>query len=148
MIQEKIAELVKPRIEAMGYIFWGCEYLAQGKQSLLRIYIDRKEGVGIEDCEIVSRQISTILDVEDPIPGYYRLEISSPGTPRPIFYDWQYAQYLGEEIKLKLHTPINGQRAFSGKIKSSDGCTLILIIETSEEQNIQISNIAKAKLTG
>ncbi|WP_133127567.1 ribosome maturation factor RimP [Legionella nagasakiensis] len=145
MIQHEIEKLINPVIEDLGYILWGCEYLAQGKHSLLRIYIDHEDGIGIDDCERVSRQISALLDVEDPIPGNYRLEVSSPGIPRPLFYGWQYKQYIGEDVQIKLLKSIGGKRKFSGKIVAADENILILNVN-HDHQEFLISNIVKANL--
>jgi ribosome maturation factor RimP len=89
MIKDELEHLLAPTINDMGYELWGCEYLPQGKHSLLRIYIDKTDGISIDDCQEVSHQISALLDVEDPIPGNYSLEVSSPGIPRPLFNSWQ-----------------------------------------------------------
>ena len=80
-----VTELIDTTIQVLGLDLWGVELLQQGKYSLLRIYIEREEGVTIEDCEKVSRQVSALLDVEDPIAGEYTLEVSSPGMDRPLF---------------------------------------------------------------
>ncbi|RUQ90011.1 ribosome maturation factor RimP [Legionella septentrionalis] len=146
MKQDEIEQLITPTIEDMGYILWGCEYLAQGKHSLLRVYIDHDNGIGIEDCERVSRQVSALLDVEDPIPGNYSLEVSSPGIPRPLFHSWQYQNYLGQGVQIKLFKPVAGQRKFTGIITSADETRLVLTID-DEAQEFLFSNIAKANLT-
>lgn len=147
MIQKELEEMLKPLIDDLGYELWGCEYLSQGKHSLLRLYIDKEDGINLEDCERVSKQVSAFLDVEDPIPGNYSLEISSPGIPRPIFNNDQYSLYLGQDIKIKLFKPINGSRKFSGTIiKVSDE---ILTLKVGEETlDVQFSNIVKANLIG
>jgi ribosome maturation factor RimP len=144
MIQTEIEDLIRPSIEDMGYELWGCEYLAQGKHSLLRIYIDKIDGVGIEDCERVSHQVSSILDVEDPIPGNYSLEVSSPGVPRPLFRDEQFKRYIGHSVEIKLQKPIMGKRKFVGVILSADESTLVLSVD-HEQQEFLFSNIVKAK---
>jgi len=146
MIQQEIEQLIRPSIESMGYELWGCEYLAQGKHSLLRIYIDKESGIGISDCEQVSRQVSAILDVEDPIPGNFSLEISSPGVPRPLFYGSQYPTFVGQDVQIKLFKPVGGKRKFSGTIVSADDSTLILAIG-NEQREFLFSNIVKANLT-
>jgi ribosome maturation factor RimP len=147
MIQNQIEEILKPLLEDLGYELWGCEYLSQGKHSLLRLYIDKEEGIRVEDCELVSKQVGAILDVEDPIPGYYSLEISSPGIPRPIFYKEQYKRYLGHDIKIKLFKPIKGSRKFSGTIVTvSDE---ILTLKVGEELlEVPFPHIVKANLIG
>ena len=146
MVQNEIEQLIKPTIEDMGYVLWGCEYLAQGKHSLLRIYIDKEDGIGIEDCQRVSHQVSAILDVEDPIPGNYSLEVSSPGIPRPLFHSAQYLYYIGQDIQIKLFKPVAGKRKFAGTLISADEHALILTIG-SEQQEFLFSNIVKANLT-
>lgn len=147
MIKTDIERLLKPLIENLGYEFWGCEYLAQGKHSLLRVYIDKRNGITIEDCERVSKQVSAILDVEEPITGNYHLEISSPGIPRPLFYKEQYLHYLGHEIAIKLYKPINGSRKLSGKILSVEDETVKIENEDGQLE-IQLSQIVKANLIG
>lgn len=145
MKQQEIEAMLKPLIDDLGYELWGCEYLPQGKHSLLRLYIDKPEGINIDDCEQVSRQVSAFLDVEDPIPGNYSLEVSSPGIPRPIFQKEQYKRYLGYAIQVKLYKPINGHRKLSGIIVSTNDD--VLILKVGEEQvELQFSQIVKANL--
>lgn len=146
MIQNEIEQLIQPTVESMGYDLWGCEYLAQGKHSLLRIYIDKADGIGVEDCEKISRQVSAILDVEDPIPGNYSLEVSSPGIPRPLFRTSQYERYIGLDVQIKLFKPVDSKRKFVGTIVSVDENTLVLSIE-HVKQDFVFSNIVKANLT-
>lgn len=146
MMQNELEQLLAPTINDMGYELWGCEYLAQGKHSLLRIYIDKAEGIGIEDCHEVSKQVSALLDVEDPIPGNYSLEISSPGIPRPLFSGWQYQRYVGQVVQLKTFKPINGTRKLLGTIISASATSVVLDIN-NEHQELLFSNIVKASLT-
>jgi ribosome maturation factor RimP len=146
MMQDELVQLLSPTIIDMGYELWGCEYLSQGKHSLLRIYIDKSDGIGIEDCQKVSRQVSALLDVEDPIPGNYSLEISSPGNPRPLFSCWQYQRYIGQVVQLKTYKSVNGKRRFSGIIVSASESSVILDIN-SEHKELLYSNIVKANLT-
>ena len=84
-ISDKVVALINPSINDLGYELVGVEYVASGKHSILRLYIDSEEGIGVDDCEVVSRQVSAIMDVEDPISGQYNLEVSSPGIERPLF---------------------------------------------------------------
>ncbi|MFA6301897.1 MAG: ribosome maturation factor RimP [Legionella sp.] len=145
-MQDELKDLLLPTVTSMGYELWGCEYLAQGKHSLLRIYIDKPEGISVDDCQAVSAQISALLDVEDPIPGNYSLEISSPGIPRPLFYAWQYERYIGEPVQLKTYKPVAGKRKFVGIIVSvSDGG--LVLDRDNEREEILFSNIVKANLT-
>ncbi|QLZ67473.1 ribosome maturation factor RimP [Legionella sp. PC1000] len=146
MIQDELEHLLAPTITDMGYEFWGCEYLSQGRHSLLRIYIDKAAGIGIEDCEAVSHQVSALLDVEDPISGNYSLEVSSPGIPRPLFKSWQYQRYIGHEVQVKTFKPVNGKRKLIGTIVSASENSLVLNIN-NEDQELLFSNIVKANLT-
>lgn len=147
MIRNEIEAMLMPLVEDLGYEFWGCEYLSQGKHSLLRIYIDKENGINVDDCERVSKQISAFLDVEDPIPGNYSLEISSPGIPRPLFYKEQYKRYLGQDVQVKLFKPVNGSRKLSGTIL--DVSEDVLILQMGEEKiEVPFSHVVKANLIG
>lgn len=113
---EQLQALLAPVVEALGYECWGVEFISQGRHSVLRVYIDRPEGILIDDCEAVSRQVSGILDVEDPISGEYTLEVSSPGMDRPLFTLEQFAKHAGEQVKIRLRSPYEGgvtTKAFS-----------------------------------
>lgn len=147
MIRKDIQELIEPLVNELGYTLWGCEFLSQGKYSLLRIYIDKQDGVNITDCERVSKQVSALLDVEDPIQGHYSLEVSSPGIPRPLFDKEHYQLYIGCGVQLKLHNPINGNRKVKGIIQSINDDGFILEIN-DEQHNVQFSQIVKANLIG
>lgn len=146
MIQQEIEQLVRPSIEAMNIELWGIEFLKQGRSGLLRIYIDKPQGVVIDDCEQVSRQVSALLDVNDPIPGQYQLEISSPGIPRPLFYPEQFARFIGEEVRIRLNQPLDGRKNISGMIRAVEGETLVLA-EGDVDTPFLFSNITKAHLT-
>ena len=146
MIQEELEELLAPTVNDMGYELWGCEYLSQGKHSLLRIYIDKADGIGIEDCQNVSHQVSALLDVNDPIPGNYSLEVSSPGIPRPLFYSWQYQRYIGQSVQVKTFKPVNRKRKLLGTIVSVSESSIVLNIN-DEDHELLFSNIVKAYLT-
>src|SRR5688572_17937279 len=126
MIHDELEQLFAPTITEMGYELWGCEYLSQGKHSLVRIYIDNAAGINVDDCETVSHQISALLDVEDPIQGNYRLEVSSPGIPKPLFKSWQYQRYLGHEIQVKTFKPISGKRKLIGTLVSVSEMFVVL----------------------
>ena len=146
MIQRDIEELLRPSIVSLGCEWWGCEFVQQGRHGLLRVYIDKPEGVGIDDCQQVSRQVSALLDVHDLIPGQYRLEISSPGIPRPLFYPAQYQRYVGQMVQIKVARPIAGQRKMTGAIFSVKDDTLTLTINEVHHEFL-FSNIVKAILT-
>jgi ribosome maturation factor RimP len=146
MVQTELEKLLAPTINDMGYELWGCEYLSQGKHSLLRIYIDKSSGINLEDCEAVSHRVSALLDVEDPIPGNYSLEVSSPGIPRPLFSSWQYKRYIGQELEVKTFKPIAGKRKLVGTIVSVSENLLVLNVN-NQDHELLLSNIVKANLT-
>ncbi len=145
MIQQDIENVLREAVENLNCEWWGCEFLRQPRHSLLRIYIDKPEGVMIDDCERVSRQVSALLDVHDLIPGQYRLEISSPGIPRPLFYLEQYARYIGQSINLKLNKPWDGRRKLQGVLLSVQSDSVTLSID-DKEQTFPFLNIVKASL--
>lgn len=143
---DKLRQLLQPAIEALGCELWGVELQTGGKRKLLRIYIDREEGgIGIEDCERVSRQSSSILDVEDPISGEYVLEVSSPGMDRPLYELSHFQRYIGEDISLKLRFPYEGQRNFKGRLKAVEDDEIILVA-TDHEYLFPLEGIEKANV--
>ncbi|MBP9726536.1 MAG: ribosome maturation factor RimP [Gammaproteobacteria bacterium] len=142
---EALIKIVAPVVSGLGYEFWGCELLSAGNSQKLRIYIDNQKGIDVEDCATVSRQVSAVLDVEDPIPGEYVLEVSSPGIDRPLFYIEQYQQYIGENIKLRLKVPQAGRRNFSGRLKAVEGHRISMVLE-DQEVTLECDNIGRAKL--
>jgi len=129
---EKIQALLQPTVEAMGFELWGMEHLSQGRHSLLRLYIDSENGVTADDCAEVSRQVSGVMDVEDPISGEYTLEVSSPGIDRLLFRLDQYLAYVGEWIELRLRVPFEGRRKFNGTLKGIEGEDVIIQVDNHE----------------
>ncbi len=128
-----ISDLIRPTVEALGVELWGIEHNIQGKYSVLRVFIDKGgDGITIEDCEKVSRQISGIFDVEDPIPGEYTLEVSSPGMDRPLFEIEQYKNYVGSEIAVRLRSPVDGRRKFKGVLQNVDDDSVVLLVDGQE----------------
>ena len=141
----ELGNLIEPAVTALGFRLWGIEYIPQGKHSLLRIYIDKDGGIDIEDCALASRQISSILDVEDPISGEYTLEVSSPGLDRTLFSIEQFNDYLGSHVRLRLAENFDGKRNFSGQLKAVVDDEVVLIIG-DEEYTIPYELIEKANL--
>ena len=125
----------------------GIEYVPSGKHSVLRLYIDCEKGIRVNDCETVSRQISSIMDVEDPISGQYNLEVSSPGIERPLFVISHYQRFLGHDVRLKTYRPIDGKRNFTGCIGSvgKTSNTIELVTELGPV-TLDIGLIEKANL--
>lgn len=131
--QEQLHALIAPVVVSLGCELWGLEYLTQGRYTTVRIYIDREEvGVSLEDCEKVSRQVSSVLDVEDPIDSEYTLEVSSPGMDRPLYTLEQYARYIGEQINIRLRLARDGRRKFKGTILAIEGDEVRIGVEDKE----------------
>lgn len=143
---DMIADLLRPAVEALGLQLWGIEHLVRGHSSLLRIYIDSAEGISIDDCEKVSRQVSGILDVEDPLPGEYTLEVSSPGFDRPFFAFEQLSAFVGELVNLRLRTPIEGRRKFKGVLEKAENEVITItvdgVLQEIPWQQVDKANIA------
>ena len=118
---EVIQKMIVPVFTALGYRLWGIEYLGQGRHTLLRIFLDKDGGINIEDCAEASRQISSLLDVEDPIKDEYTLEVSSPGLDRILFTPEQYRMYVNAKVKIRLAANAGGRRNFSGTLLEVTG---------------------------
>jgi len=141
-----IATMLAPSVEALQLELLGVELAASGTNALLRLYIDAPgRAVVIEDCEAVSREVSAVLDVNDPIASHYTLEVSSPGIDRPLFTLVQFAKHVGETVKVNLQIPLDGRRRLQGAITGVEGDSITLKTETTED-SVQHENIEKARL--
>jgi len=143
--EQDITRLIEKTIHHLGCELWGCEYVAQGKHSIVRIYIDKEGGVGAEDCAEVSHQVSGLLDVEDIIPSSYHLEVSSPGLERALFKLEHYKKYIGQLAQIRLRTPLAGRRKFKGTLSEVQGEKITLVTEEGV-QVLDFNNIEKAHL--
>jgi len=141
----KLTNLLKPLVEDLGYEFVGLEYGSNPKNPVVVLYIDTEEGIAVEDCERVSREVAALLDVEDPIPGRYNLEISSPGLDRPLFTPEHFEQFAGEVANVTLYAPQEGRRKFKGRILGTEGDQIKLALDDSEVL-LEMANVAKARL--
>ena len=137
--------MLKAPVEALGHKLWGLEYIQAGKHSILRLYIDNEKGIFIEDCAEASRQVSAVMDVEDPISTEYTLEVSSPGVDRPLFTAEQYQAYIGETVKVQLTMPVAGSRNLKGTVTGVDGQMLNLSVD-GNELTVALDNIRKGNL--
>lgn len=146
-VQERLHDLIAPVVEALGCELWGLEYLTQGRQATLRIYIEKEteDGVGLHDCEKVSRQVSSVMDVEDPIASQYTLEVSSPGMDRPLFSLDHYQRSVGEKVAVKLSRAFEGRKKFTGSIVSVEDDEVVLRVD-DEEYLLPIELIDKANI--
>lgn len=158
-VQNKLQALIEPVVEALGCELWGLEYLTQGRQATLRIYIEKtvssesaegadeesESGVGLHDCEKVSRQVSSVLDVEDPIASHYTLEVSSPGMDRPLFTLAHYQRSVGEKVSIKLSRKFEERKNFVGVISAIENDEVVLRVD-DEEYVLPIELIDKANI--
>jgi ribosome maturation factor RimP len=142
---DKLTTLLQPLVEDLGYEFVGLERSSNPKNPVLVIYIDTPDGIAVEDCERVSREVAALLDVEDPIPGQYRLEVSSPGLDRPLFTLEQFGQFTGEVAQISLYAPQDGRRKFKGQILGTD-VGQVQIDQDGVKVTLDLGNIAKARL--
>jgi ribosome maturation factor RimP len=142
----KLLNLIEPVVTGLGYELVGVEHLSQGHHSLLRIYIDNPNGgVTVDDCEKVSRQVSTVFDVEDPIAGRYSLEVSSPGLDRLLFKVQDFERFVGREIKVQLATPVAGRRKMTAKLLGiAEG--VITVEFEGETMQFSFDDVEKARL--
>ena len=143
--EQKLTELLKPAVEETGKTLLGIEYLSAGNNSVLRLFIDHENGINVDDCAEVSRQVGALLDVEDPISSEYSLEVSSPGVDRPLFELAHFQEVIGETVNVKLSMPLNGRRKFKGPLVAIENDTLIVEVD-SIDYELAISNVDKANL--
>ncbi len=140
-----LQNLLEPTVTALGYELLGCVYIPQGRQGLLRVYIDNEQGIKVEDCEKVSRQISAVLDVEDPIMSAYALEVSSPGLNRPLFKLAHYQKFIGASVNIRLHVPLEKRRQFRGILQAVEVDKVIIKVD-EQLFSLPFAGIARANL--
>ncbi|MBF0784588.1 ribosome maturation factor RimP [Muribacter muris] len=144
-LEQKLQTLVQDSIDAMGFELVGIECQRAGRFMTVRLYIDKEGGVTIEDCSDVSRQVSAIFDVEDPIADKYNLEVSSPGLDRPLFTLAHYQRFIGREVVIHLRLPMFDRRKWQGELVGVEGEFISLNVE-GNVQTFAFSNIQKANL--
>ena len=142
---QQLQGLIEPLVGTLGYQLWGLEFSAHGKRKLLRVFIDGPQGISVDDCATTSRQISSVLDVEDPISGEYMLEVSSPGMDRPLFNLGQFEQYVGHVVKEKLATPFEGRKHFKGVLSQVDNDEARVVV-ADFEYSLPMELIEKANV--
>ncbi|MBD2783264.1 ribosome maturation factor RimP [Xenorhabdus doucetiae] len=143
-LEQKLTEIISAPVEALGFELVGLEFI-RARVSTLRVYIDSEEGITVDNCADVSHQVSAVLDVEDPVPGLYNLEISSPGLERPLFKAEHYQRFIGEEVNLMLRMAMQNRRKWKGIIKAVDG-EMITVAVDGKDEVFALSNIQKANL--
>lgn len=147
-----LSEILRPSIESMGFELWGIEFHPNTKNAILRIYIDKEGGITIDDCELVSRQITGLLDVHDPINMPYTLEVSSPGLDRIFFDVEQFKAYPDHLVAFQLKSVINNRRKFNAVVEGVNEEEIVVTIvddkneATDEVLTIPVSSIDRARL--
>jgi ribosome maturation factor RimP len=142
--KERLIELIEPPLAALGFELADLD-AHLGKRGLLRIFIDRKEGVTLDDCERVSEQLGAWLDVEDPLPGSYVLEVSSPGFDRRLRTLEHFARFAGERATVELKDPREGRRRLTGRIVGTEGRDVVIDVEGAAWR-VPLNDIAVARL--
>ncbi|MCA9771180.1 MAG: ribosome maturation factor RimP [Myxococcales bacterium] len=149
-IERKIAELAGPIAAAAGLEVLLVELVGSGHNSILRVYLDKSDGVTLDDCKLVSRELGPVLDVEDPIGHPYSLEVSSPGLDRPLVKAADYRRFQGQLARLRTRRPLDGARSFKGRISSFEGDDssgeIVLNSEDGREHRIPYEAIERGRL--
>jgi len=144
MNKEELIELLEPTVDALGYELIDID-LRSGSNGLLRLFIDKDPGVTLSDCELVSRHLSDWLDVEDPLPGAYVLEVSSPGVDRRLRTAEHFSAVVGQEIRVELARAVSGRRRFRGRLVSADGSGIELEVD-GELWQLPLADLSIARL--
>ncbi|AVM60642.1 ribosome maturation factor RimP [Haemophilus sp. CCUG 66565] len=144
-LEQNLQEMLQGAVEDLGCELWGIECQRAGRFMTVRLFIDKEGGVTVDDCADVSRQVSAILDVEDPIADKYNLEVSSPGLDRPLFTLPQFERYIGQDIAAHLRIPVMERRKWQGKLERIENDMVTLIID-GQEQVLVFGNIQKANV--
>ncbi len=144
-IEQDLTAMLEPAVQAIGFELLGLELVQAGRHSTLRIYIDHADGITVDNCADVSRQVSAILDVEDPITNEYNLEVSSPGVDRPLFKLEHFIQAKGEEVRIRTKLPQDGRRNFKGDLVTVEGDMLTLNIDGADFI-VMLGNVEKANI--
>jgi ribosome maturation factor RimP len=145
MTGDELKVLLEPTIERLGYELIDLEVRLGGKIGIVRIFIDSLDGIGLDDCEKVSLAVSALLDVEDPLPGQYNLEVSSPGLDRKLTKVEHFQRFAGETVKVSMRFPIEGRKRFRGTLVSSDDENIVVEVD-GEPHSLPMATIDTARL--
>lgn len=130
----KLRGLLEPPITALGYELVHIEFVSAGKERILRLYIDAPGGIRVDDCESVSRQVSMLLDVEEPLPASYALEVSSPGLDRPLVTPQHFRRFIGSRAMIVMHRDAGDQRCFTGELLAAEKRHVVLEVDGERHQ--------------
>jgi ribosome maturation factor RimP len=146
-LRERLIALIEPLIGRLGYELVELEQTSGRGSAVVRLFIDSPEGVGLKDCERVSREVSALLDVEDPIPTAYSLEVSSPGFDRVLRTPAHFARFVGSRVAVELAAPRDGRRRYTGTLLGVEDPGIALEVD-GQRVAIAFAEIGKARLTG
>lgn len=144
--EQKTEAILIPIMEKHGFELWDVEYVKEGGNWYLRAYIDKEGGIMVDDCEVVSRELSDILDEKDFIEDAYILEVSSPGLGRPLKKDKDFARSIGEEVEIRTYRAIDRQKEFIGILKDYDKDTVTIEYDDEESKTFNREDIALIRL--
>jgi ribosome maturation factor RimP len=147
VLRERLIGLIEPLLERLGYELVDLEFSPGRAHGVVRLFIDKAEGVGVDDCERVSREVSALLDVEDPIPTAYSLEVSSPGFDRVLRTQAHFERFAGARVFVELKVPRSGRRRYTGTLVSVDGQGIAVEVDR-ERVEMAFTEISKARLAG
>ena len=145
-IEATIEEIVQPIVDSKNFEIVDIEYVKEAGEYYLRVYLDKEGGISLSDCELVSRELSEILDQKDPIKDNYFLEVSSPGLDRPLKKDKDFERYKGRDVEIKLYKPMNGSKKFEGELVGLTEDNNIKVIIDGEEVDFTRKEVALIRL--
>ena len=145
MTADELARLLEPSIERLGYEMADLEVKLGGRGGVVRVFIDHPDGISLDDCEKVSLAVSALLDVEDPLPGHYDLEVSSPGLDRKLTKTEHFQRFTGETVKVQMRFPIEGRKRFRGTLLSTDDENIVVEVD-GETHTLPMGTIDTARL--
>jgi len=145
LLIDKLKAFLKPEVERLGYELVDLEYAGNNRSAVLRVFIDQEAGITLDDCEKVSNEVGAVLDVEDPIPGEYNLEISSPGLDRPLTEPEHFDRYRGERVKLRMEKSFVGRRRLTGLLEGMENDEVVLNID-GEQHSVPFASVEMARL--
>ena len=146
-LRERLIALIEPVLAQLGYELIELEYAAGRSQAVLRLFIDQPAGITVEDCERASREVAALLDVDDPIPTAYTLEVSSPGFDRVLRTPAHFERFIGSRVFVELKAPRAGRRRYTGMLQAANSTGIELEVD-KQKVDIPFDEIGKARLAG
>ncbi|MBP7177006.1 MAG: ribosome maturation factor RimP [Thermoclostridium sp.] len=142
-VTEAVAQLARPVVDGLGLELVDVEYVREGTQWFLRIFIDKPGGITLDDCEAVHRPLSDKLDQADPIPQAYMLEVSSPGVERPFKTPRDYEKAIGQQVQIKFYKPVDGSKVCQGILEAFDGENITVLVDKDNRKTYSVEIISK-----